>query len=70
MLVEKGKEGMGGCMNDTEEVWREERLGLNLLKLKAGRGSLFHSTKIPHTAFETAVCLACTVIMSFFCQVI
>jgi hypothetical protein len=69
MSAKKGKEGTGGCMNYTGEVWRDERLGLNLLKLKARRGSLFN-TKIPHTAFETEVYLACTVITSFFSQVI
>lgn len=41
MLAKKGKEGMCECLRYAEEVWGGQRLGINLLKLKAGRGSLF-----------------------------
>lgn len=34
MLAKKGKEGMGGCMNCTEEVWRGE-VGVESFKTKS-----------------------------------
>ena len=45
-------------------------VGVESFKTESRERKFVPQHKIPHTAFETAVCLACTVIMSFFCQVI
>lgn len=41
MLTKKEREGVCECMRCAEKVWGEQRLGLNLLELKADRGNLF-----------------------------